>query len=60
MGVKQEKLPPAELQKHACYVLITCGEPSPEGKMQVEMTYSGDATLAAFLLASAQHLLEEE
>ena len=31
------------LKENACYVLITCGQPSEDGKMQVEMTYEGDA-----------------
>lgn len=41
-------------KKHACYVLITCDEPSCDGKMQVEMSYEGDATLAAYILHGAQ------
>jgi hypothetical protein len=44
---------------NACYVLITCGQPSEDGKMQVEMTYEGDATLAAYLIESAQGLIED-
>jgi len=46
--------------KNACYVLITCGEPSEDGKMEVEMTYEGDACLAAYLIESAQGLLDEQ
>lgn len=46
--------------KNACYVLITCGHPSKDGKMQVEMTYEGDPTLAAYLIESAQGFFEEE
>lgn len=46
----QEKL----AKKHACYVLITCDELSCDGKMQVEMSYEGDATLAAYILHGAQ------
>ena len=41
-------------KKHACYVLITCDAPSYDGKMQVEMSYEGDATLAAYILHGAQ------
>lgn len=41
-------------QKNACYVLITCSEPSEDGKIEVEMTYEGDAVLAAYLIESAQ------
>lgn len=47
-------------KKHLCYVLITCGAPSDDGKMQVEMTYEGDATLAAFLLQGAQSFVDEQ
>lgn len=43
-----------------CYVLITCGHPTEDGKMQVEMTYEGDPTLAAYLLENAQGFFEEE
>lgn len=43
----------------ACSVLITCGEPNEEGKMQVEMTYEGDMVLAAYLLENAQNILDE-
>lgn len=39
--------------KNACYVLITCEEPTEDGRMQVEMTYEGDACLAAYLIESA-------
>ncbi|HEY2811510.1 MAG TPA: hypothetical protein VGJ00_09015 [Rhabdochlamydiaceae bacterium] len=45
-------------EENACYVLITCGQPSDDGKMQVEMTYEGDASLAAYLIESAQGLLD--
>ena len=44
----------------ACYVLITCGEPSKDGKMQVEMTYEGDPILAAYLVESAQQFIDVE
>ena len=44
-------------QENECYVLITCKKPSKEGKMQVEMTYEGDASLAAYLIESAQNYL---
>ena len=45
---------------NACYVLITCGAPSKEGKMQVEMTYQGDPVLAAYLVESAQQFIDIE
>lgn len=41
-------------KKHVCYVLITCAEPSEDGKMEVEMTYEGDAVLASYILQGAQ------
>lgn len=44
----------------SCYVLITCGEPSPNGEMQVEMTYQGDATLASYLIQGAQTFIDHE
>jgi hypothetical protein len=47
-------------EKNACFVLITCGEPTEDGKMQVEMTYEGDASLAAYLIESAQGLIENQ
>lgn len=45
-------------KNNACYVLITCGHPSPEGKMEVEMSYEGDSDLAAYLIQSAQQFIE--
>lgn len=47
-------------KKHAAYVLITCAEPNKEGKMQVEMTYEGDPSLASYLLESAQQFIRYE
>ena len=46
-------------KKHACYVLITCDQLSDNGEMQVEMSYQGDATLAAYILQGAQLRLDE-
>lgn len=43
-----------------CYVLITCGQPSEDGQMRVEMTYQGDATLVAYLLQGAQSFIDQE
>ncbi len=34
-----EKIKKMLSDKHACYVLITCSEPSVRGTMEVEMTY---------------------
>ena len=45
-------------KNNVCYVLITCGEPSEDGKMQVEMTYEGDECLAAYLIESAQGIID--
>ncbi len=45
-------------EKNACFVLITCGEPTEDGKMHVEMIYEGDASLAAYLIESAQDFIE--
>jgi hypothetical protein len=44
----------------ACYVLITCTQPSKEGKMEVQMNYEGDEDLAAFLVANASQLFDEK
>lgn len=44
----------------SCYVLITCGQPSEDGEMQVEMTYQGDASLAAYLLQGAQYYIDQD
>lgn len=45
---------------HACRILITCGHPSTDGKMDVEMTYEGDPTLASYLLERAQSYINHE
>ncbi len=54
-----------KIKKHlednnACYVLITCSHPSKEGKMQVEMNYSGDECLAQYLIDGAQSAFDEK
>lgn len=46
--------------EHTCVVVITCGEPSEEGQMPVEMLYEGDSGLACFLLENAQDILRQE
>lgn len=43
----------------ACYVLITCSEPNAEGKMEVEMNYQGDESLAAFLIENASQVFDD-
>lgn len=45
--------------KWACCVLITCSEPEKNGKMEVEMNFEGDETLAAFLVENAAQVFEE-
>jgi hypothetical protein len=47
-------------EKNSCYVLITCGEPTQDGKMQVEMSYDGDPILAAFLVESAHNIIDTQ
>ena len=50
-----------DLEKnHSCYILITCGKPSKGGDMQVEMSYEGDAYLAAYLIESAQGIIDDD
>lgn len=56
----QKNLKETLIKNHVCYVLITCDAPSEDGKMQVEMSYEGDATLAAFLLQGAQSFIDEQ
>lgn len=47
-------------EKTSCYVLITCGEPSESGEMQVEVTYQGDVALASYILQGAQTFFDQE
>lgn len=57
---KRIKLPKKQLgEKNACYVFITCSQPSLEGTMEVEMDYEGDIDLAAYLIDSAQTFFRE-
>ena len=46
-------------KKNACTIYISCNEPSEDGKMHVEMTCEGDEILAAYLLESAQSILDD-
>ena len=46
--------------KTHCYVLLTCSEPNDDGSMEVDMKYEGERWLAAYLINSAQGILEEE
>lgn len=43
----------------ACCVLITCSEPTSEGKMEVEMSFEGEESLAAFLIENASQVFDE-
>jgi hypothetical protein len=54
-----EKVRKKLIKDNACYVLITCGNPTDEGKMHVEMTYEGDSSLAAMLVETAQGYIQE-
>lgn len=45
--------------KCACFVLITCTEAQSDGKMEVEMNYEGDESLAAFLVENASQVFDE-
>ncbi len=47
-------------EEQACCIVITCGQPSEDGKMAVELTYEGDPMLASFLLENAQGLINQE
>ena len=47
-------------QDNACYVLITCAEPSQEGEMEVEFTYEGDTDLAGYLIENAHTVINSE
>ncbi|NGX63896.1 MAG: hypothetical protein KR126chlam6_01318 [Candidatus Anoxychlamydiales bacterium] len=47
-------------KNNACYVLITCSQPSQDGEMQVELNYSGDENLASYLIDGAQNVFESE
>jgi hypothetical protein len=46
-------------KKSACFVLITCTQPSEDGKMEVAMNYEGDETLASFLVDNASQVFDE-
>lgn len=58
--LSQQDLRQVLAERHNCFVLITCGEPNEEGKIEVEMIYEGKDWLAAYLIESAQGLIETE
>lgn len=43
----------------SCCVLITCTKPEKNGKMEVEMNFEGEESLAAFLVENAAQVFEE-
>ena len=47
-------------KNHACYVLITCDEPTEDGRMQINLTYEGPATIASYMLQDAQYYIDEQ
>jgi len=55
-----EKIKQTLGKKHACYVLITCSEPTRDGKMDVEMCFDGDEMLASFLVDNASQVFDEK
>lgn len=58
-GNVQKRLKDTLSKKHLCYVLITCDPPTENGEMKVEMTYEGDAALAAYLIEGAQQTIND-
>lgn len=56
----RERIKKALAKDHACYVLITCNQPSEDGCMQVEFNYEGDVALAAYLIQGAQTFIDEQ
>lgn len=46
--------------KPVCSIQVTCWQTEDNGKMEVEMAYEGDTTLASYLLLTAQEKLEEQ
>jgi len=45
---------------NACYVLLTCSDPTNDGKMEAEMSYNGDETLASYLIENAKEILNTD
>lgn len=56
----QDRIKKTLAKNHACYVLITCDQPSIGGNMEVQMSYEGDAALASYLLQGAQTIIDED
>ena len=47
-------------ERCACCVLITCVQASQDGNMEVEMSFEGDESLAAFLIENASQVFDEK
>ena len=43
----------------ACCVIITCSAPSKDGKMEIEMSFEGEESLAAFLIENAGQVFDD-
>jgi hypothetical protein len=56
---EEDRIKKTLAKNHACYVLITCGEPTLDGNMEVKMSYEGDVALASYLLQGAQNIIDE-
>ena len=59
-ALTKEKIATFLQNKYASYVLLTCSQPSKQGKMQAEMSYSGDETLVSYLVDNAMSILLQE
>ena len=55
-----EKIRESLSENNACYVLLTCDAPARDGKMNVEMFFDGDETLAAFLVENARQVFDNQ
>lgn len=53
-----EKMKKMVTENHLSYILITCSQPSKEGKMEVEMSCEGDDDLLGLLMQNALARLE--
>jgi len=57
--LSMDKIRKSLSENNACYVLITCGTPSEDGKMDVQMVYEGDEDLASYLVDNAQQIFDD-
>lgn len=56
----RKRLQKKQKGKVKCFILLTCSEPNEDGTMEVDMKYEGERWLAAYLIKSAQGILEEQ